>query len=256
VIYPTLPIEAAREALSKRAIGEPWSGTSLVKWVGDGPKFDETKATELLEKLKELREQLALEPLPANKGKDFEGPASALVHETLGLCSRAAGSRDFWLWLTFVAAEGAFADLVDWRFGSQETIDPVNYGIGRRSVIWEGLFARLWLRGNIGHDSASSDPYRIAKKGDIDIWRSHIIRQEYGRCKSVAHALINYQYPDGKSGKPLRVKQLRDLAKRLRIVDASVSYELLPSGKIKDLIETNVERIRATEDSTAGGAEA
>lgn len=255
MIYPTLPIEAAREALSKREISEPWSGTSLVRWVGDGPKFDEAKAVVLLEKLKELKEQVEAGSRPSKRGMDFEGLASGLVHESLGLCPRAAGSREFWLWLTFVAADGGFADLVDWRFSGEEKINSVNYGIGRQSVIWEGLFARLWLRGNIGHDSASSDPYRIAKKGDIDIWRSHIIRQEYGRCRSVAHALINYQYPDGKSGRPLTVKQLRDLAKRLRMVDASMSYELLPGGRIKDLIETNVERIKSTADSTAGESE-
>jgi hypothetical protein len=245
-MFPTLSIEAARQAQVKRQAGEPWSGTPFVRWVGEGSKFPESRADVLLDKLSELRASLAAEPLPTNKGKEFEGPASALVHKELQICPRTAGNREFWLWLTFVAADGAYADIVDWRFGTQESIDPVNFGIARRSAMWEGLFARLWLRGNIGFDAASQDPYRIAKKGDIDIWRSHIIRTEYGRCKPVAHALLNYQYPDGTSEKPLSVKELRELAKKLRIADASISYELLDGGAIKEIIEDNVERIRAS----------
>jgi hypothetical protein len=156
--------------------------------------------------------------------------------------------------LNFVAADGGYADLVQWRFGTQESIDPVNFGIARRSGMWEGLFARLWLRGNIGFDAASSDPYRIARKGDIDIWRSHIIRTEYGRCKPVAHALVNYQYPDDTSGKPLSVKELRELAKKLRIADASISYELLDGDAIRELIEDNVERIRSSAEGELAAA--
>lgn len=253
MIFPTLSVEAARAALAAREKGEPWSGTAFVHWTGDGEKFDQGRADSLLQKLLAVQTELGSgEPLPSHRGKDFEGPASAFVHAELDIPSRVAGSREFWLWLTFVACDGEFAELVDWRFGSKDIIDPVNYGVGRRSTIWEGLFARLWLRGNIGFDAAGGDPYRIAKKGDIDIWRSHIIRQEYGRSRQVAQALIEFQYPDQSAGKPLKVKELRELAKRLRIADASISYELLDDGSIKDLIEENVERIREIERHDAG----
>jgi hypothetical protein len=184
---------------------------------------------------------------------EFEGPASRMVHEGLGIGADAAGSREFWLWLTFVAGDGMFADLVKWRFGTQKSIDLVNYGIGRRSEMWEGLFARLWWRGNTGYAADAPEPYEIAARGDADLWRSHIIRQEYGRCRPVARALVEYQYPTPQSKARLEIVQLRALAKRLRIVEASVGYELLCEEDIGKLIKEYVEQIKSSQDSAALG---
>lgn len=254
MMFPTIPVDAARQALEKRKAQEPWSGTAYVRWIGEGDKFAEAQVNVLHQKLQGLRSELALEPLPGSRARDFESPACTLVHSGLILAPHVAASREFWLWVTFVAAGGQLADLVDWRFGSQDS-DFANFGVTSRSGVWEGLFARLWLRGNIGFEIGSKDPYRVARKGDIDTWRSHIIRQEYGRCRAVARALINYQFHDDGARNTLKVDELRELAKRLRIIDASMSYELLGEDMLKDLIAENVARIR-DEQKIAGGAAA
>jgi hypothetical protein len=242
--YPTLPLEVAKQGLEKHRAGEPWSGSAYVRWAGSGPKFDEATAAMVLSQLRALREQIATEPLPAMRGKDFESPACAIVHSGLPIGPAAAGSREFWLWINFVAADGGFLSLVDWRFSAREAINEVNYGITRRAGVWEGLLARLWWRGSVGYNPDEADPYRLARKGDVDIWRSHIIRQEYGRFRPLARALIEYQNPD-KGKAPLSTEQLRALAKRLRIVDASISYELLSPDQLKEIIKKNGDIIKA-----------
>jgi hypothetical protein len=242
--FPTLPLEVAKQGLEKHRAGEPWSGASYVRWTGTGPKFDEAAAAMVHGQLVTLKEEIGTERLPAMRGKDFESPASAIVHAGLAVGPAAAGSREFWLWLNFVAAEGRFLSLVDWRFSARDAINEVNYGITRRAGVWEGLLARLWWRGNVGYDPDEADPYRLARKGDVDIWRSHIIRQEYGRFRPLARALVEYQNPD-KGKNPLSTEQLRALAKRLRIVDASISYELLTLDQVKEIIRKNGDVIKA-----------
>lgn len=243
--FPILSIDGARDCLDKKRRDVSWSATPYVKYIGNGEELDQVGISKLLTKLKELRSRLP-DPLPKIRGKDFEAPACALVHENLNLNSVAASSREFWLWLTFGAAGGEFADIVDWRFSAGSRIDDVNYGITTRAGTWEGLFARLWWRGSIGYDPDSENPYEIAKRGDIDIWRSHIIRQEYGRCANVARALVKYQYPSSDDDTAtLKIAELRELAKRLRIIDASMSYEMLDESQINALIGESVAAIRA-----------
>ena len=245
-MYPIIALETGKECLEKRRNDEPWSASPFVRWLGHGDKFNEGKAASLFKALQQIRQEIGVDPLPSNRGKDFEAPASEAVHRELQLDVEVAASRQFWLWLTFAAHEGRFVEFVDWRFGTQKNgIDDVNYGIVRRAGTWEGLFARLWWRGNTGFDPKFRDPYQIARRGNVDIWRSHVIRQEYGRCRQVAWALIRYQYPDNApESKTLTVKELRELAKRLRIVDASVSYEALEESDVRDLISNNVRQIR------------
>jgi len=245
--YPILAMDAARECLEKHRNDDSWSAAPYVRWVGEGDEFDVSQTNSMLKKLSQLKSKLP-NPLPTAKGRDFESPASEVVHKSLELNALAASSREFWLWMTFGADSGQLLELVDWRFGTQKHINDVNYGITSRAGTWEGLFARLWWRGSIGFDQNFEDPYDIAKRGDIDIWRSHVIRQEYGRCATVARALIRYQHPDSDpKSKTLTIKKLRELAKRLRIVDATMSYELLTEAQITELIGENVAAIK---DST------
>ena len=246
MILPTLSLDHAGEALERRREAKPWSGSPLVRWIGTGSKFAEDRVDTLYSHIEELVKSFGVDPLPANKGGDFEARACPVVHQSLGLDPSSAPNREFWLWLTFVASEGRFTDFVDWRFGTQAHIANVNYGIGSKSEIWEGLFARLWLRGNIGRDPMAAEAYGIAKRGGIDIWRSHVIRQEYGRCHLLARQLVRYQHPDSDpDSRTLTVAELRELAKRLRVVDASVSYEVLDESQIEELIERNVGIVRS-----------
>lgn len=245
--YPTIQMEVARQGLESQRRGIPWTGAPFVQWMGEGVRFAEQNADSLADALFALQQEFEVSALPSHQGKDFEGRASVIVHQRLRLEPVVAASREFWLWLTFVAAKGAFRELVEWRFGARSEIAEENYGLTTRAGIWEGLFARLWWRGNTGYDATDDPPYRVAAKGDIDLWRSHVIRQEYGRSRAVARTLVDFQYPDGSAKGRLKVKELREVVKRLRRVQASMSFELLAETDVRTLIEQYVEGIRESD---------
>lgn len=247
--HPSLSIEPARQALEKRRQGEPWSASPYIQWTGTGNPFEERIAAGLYEQLMSLRREFPRDALPRNMGMRFEALAAPLVHSQLGLDPSTATSREFWLWLTFGSPDGGCADIVDWRFGSHHDIGPENYGIVSRGQLREGLFARLWLRGEIGYDPDSQDPYSLARRGDMDIWRSHVIREEYGRVRPLAAALIRYQCPDeAPDSRRLTNKVLRELAKRLRILDATIAYETLGSDELARIIDENAKSIMSSSD--------
>ena len=235
--FPTLPIELARAMLEKKTKGEAWIDTTRVVVVEDGHTFDEDAADSLADNLLKLKDSFGGKFLPRNKGKDFEASACELVHRSLPISPACASSLEFWAWLTFIPARGVFADLVDWRFGARLPIDPVNYGIATQSTRFEGLYARLWTRADLAFDEKAKDQYDLARRGDQDIWRSHLFREAYGRCGEVRRALIRFQYPDPRTGKArLTVDEIREVAKQLRIVNASLSYELLDEKDIAVII--------------------
>ena len=244
--FPALSIDVARTLVEKRQKGEDWYDPRLERVVDSPFDFDRSTVDGLADDLGALRERFGGKALPKNKGKDFEAEACPIVHHRLRLSPDCASSTEFWAWLTLHAADGLFADLVDWRFGGYQTIKPRNYGIARPAEIFEGLFARLWFRGEMAYEPKANDPYTLAKRGDIDIWRSHLFRQEFGRCYAVQRALLRYQYPDSNpTKKTLSNGEIRKLVKRLRIANATLSYELLDVETVTEVISTIVHELRA-----------
>jgi hypothetical protein len=84
----------------------------------------------------------------------------------------------FWRWLSNIANSGSFWKFVKWRFESDK---QVNWGITSPGSIIEVYFYRAWLRGHKMFDANLSDPFHYAKLGSSDVWRSHILRQDFGR---------------------------------------------------------------------------
>ena len=98
----------------------------------------------------------------------------------------------FWRWLSTYAYDGWFYELIEWRykFSDDTIVDQINWGIGNDNLIIEFYFYRNWLRGEIGYDEDRKNRYELAQLGDIDFWRSHILRQEYGRDRNFVKALL------------------------------------------------------------------
>jgi hypothetical protein len=162
-----------------------------------------------------------------NKPAEFEAEGSALVHADLALPGVVAGDNGFWRWLTFCSAGGTFAEIVAQRFGGYGA-DEVNFGIGSDANMRDGLLARLWWRGQALFTSDAADPYTWARRGDIDTWRSHIIRQEFGACANAAKALLKYQFPDEnqtENGTMTPVEKYRRLPKLMKVMHATHSFE-------------------------------
>lgn len=245
---PSLSLEGARDCLRRHRAGESWTAHHYVRWTGEGDRWAEFNATNALQELKSVVRKIDRDPLPASMGQDFEAPASAIMHEKLDIPSGFAGSRDFWLWVTFAAAEGAFVEIVDWRFGGGTKTDA-NYGITTLSSLREGLFARLWWRGQSGLSPFEGEaPYGYAKLGSVDLWRSHFIRPEIGQCRPLVEAFLRAKHPEGDPAKAaLTVGEERALAKRLTMLNATMSFDLLDAGEIDAMIEKSIEEIRNEE---------
>lgn len=247
--YPTLSRTDCRTLLHQHRADNQWDASPFVDLVGSGAPLDLAAVSRLVKALAELRVSFNAAALPTAQGRKFEAQACTIVHRELRIEVGVASNSSFWRWVTFGAGDGELCRLVDWRFGTQSSIADVNYGISSKASMWEGLFARLWWRGHLGYSEESDDRYSVARRGDMDIWRSHILRQEFGRCGNVARALVCYQYPATHTGRRgrLRVQHLRELAKRLRILHASMAFELLSYEGAFQMVERQAQRVMAQE---------
>ncbi|MEX2535032.1 MAG: DUF6339 family protein [Trueperaceae bacterium] len=210
-----------------------------VVWKGDGHELDQDMLEDLLDGLHELRVRLG-EPGSGGRGYwgRFEGMASTVVHRALQIESSVAADPEFWVWLVFGREDDRFVRWVDWRHETKGEFCGArdeNYGLS--SNLAEGLFSRLWLRGDIGFEEEGAEPYSVALRGDQDLWRSHILRVEYAQVRTMARALIAFQYPYLGSEPTVSIPVIRAMAKELRRRHASIAFELLSDDEARQLIE-------------------
>ncbi|MFZ4746158.1 MAG: hypothetical protein ACOYLK_04600 [Sphingomonas sp.] len=97
----------------------------------------------------------------------------------------------FWRWLSNIANSGSFWKFIQWRFGGDT---QVNWGIASPGSIIEVYFYRAWLRGHKMLDPSLPDPLHYAKLGGSDVWRSHILRQDFGRDREFVKAFLDTVY--------------------------------------------------------------
>jgi len=153
----------------------------------------------------------------------FESQACVLLHSSLAITSQAAADAGFWRWLSL----GPLLPLIQLR---HESLRPEHVGLGSP---WDALLSRLWYRADLSFDSDEDDPYALAKLGDLDFWRSHVLRADYSACRPLLRALLRFQFPEHDQCRP-RLKPsgssedgMRALAKRIKLRHAVVAFELL-----------------------------
>lgn len=167
-------------------------------------------------------------------GSEFESSAAPLIHQLLPE-HPALADPEFWIWLIV----GYGREIVKWRYG--DTKNMSNFGVGGAG---ENLFYRLWLRAEIAHAPEGGDPYRLARYGDIDFWRSHIFRQSYGDARLFARALLEFQFPASRSGKSrLKIAEIRALAKHLKRARSNLMFEVMSAQRATQFIESEWERL-------------
>ena len=198
-----------------------------------GPAFDEAESVNLSNVLWEFAHECG------RPSFTFERQAASLVHHHLGLHPVVAGDAGFWRWLTF-SGEGEFADLVDWRYPGQNTVHAreQHFGLGQMK---EGMFAYLWFCAQSVLDLTLEDPYVLSRRGDVDVWRSHIVRIDFGSVPQMARAFISFVFPDDEV-QFLNREQYRQLAKEITRRNASMAFELLDDSECLDLIRDIWER--------------
>jgi hypothetical protein len=200
----------------------------------------ELSLDELTSQLSEIKSRYpdVLGPRDPTGGK-FEAEACGIMHRTIPFDVEMLADHDFWTWM----AVSQFNELVDWRHGGKERpAAPANFGIGKRE---ENLLYRMWLRADIGYDPSRSNPYELACRGDQDFWRSHVLRQGYGKCRSLVRALIQYQFPDDSGKSTLKIPGIRELAKRLRRLHATLLFECLDEVNARQLVEREAEAAKS-----------
>jgi len=164
--------------------------------------------------------------LAAESDAEFEALASVQVHCGLPR-DIALADTGFWAWL----AVGPCKRLVRWRYPPTRRKPIPDIKNFYTSNGRETLLCRLWLRAEMACDGTRADPYELAYYGDVDLWRSHVLRQMFAEHKPILAAFLQFQYPDGPDGQPrLRGKnqsEVRELAKFLRRRFANVEVSIL-----------------------------
>lgn len=238
--YPTVTISDAKRRLESLRQGAP--GTVTVQWIGGADEvFDVDRVDDVSRQLQVLRRVMG-EPSEGDRRyfAKFEGEASAIVHQALELPPYVAVDHEFWLWFTLGSDFDYPAKLVAWRHGgrAETPYDAKDSNFGLTTDLEQGFFSRVWLRGNIGWDPERADPYELSKRGDQDLWRSHLLRTEYGQVPNVAKALLRFQYGDDHPDVPrVKTKVIREMAKELRRRQATSAFELLDWDEAQQLVE-------------------
>lgn len=218
--------------LKSRDAGETPSLIEVVRTAGSGEFVSDEPVKALTSVLKKLKARFPDELRERDRrGGEFEQQACEVVHRCLSRYDRdVLANLDFWTWL----AVAKFSDLIEWRFNSHgKHAKPENYGIGKRT---ENLLFRLWLRAEIGRDEQGA--YTLAKTGDQDLWRSHILRPAYSNARYVAKAVLKLQAGLLKAKRlhPSDDDGVRVLAKRLSRLRANLMFEYLDMPRAEKLV--------------------
>lgn len=230
--YPILVSRRAQRVydLLKDSTPPTWGEFVEQRGAGDLRNYDEIEA---------LVEPLLGEfefPLSRGAGAQYEGRVGILLHETI-LDTQAVSDPDFWRWVSFRPL--LKATLYRHMSDKNEMPKPANFGLGSRI---ENFSYRAWLRAEIGfdQDAPMMSRYSLAVRGDQDLWRSHLFRVRYSFNRQMAHALIQFQYPDEDSDGLLKKGDkddgIRLLAKRLQRTQANMAYAMLSKEQCLCLI--------------------
>ena len=229
--YPIIQSEDALRYLKSRQQDGDVTLDDIRRTAGSGDPISRDGLDDLRTKLLRLKKKFPEKVRERDpQGGKFESEACAVVHTCLADVDRSAlANHDFWTWL----AVDYLADILEWRFGTDgQPAKPKNYGIGTRT---ENMFFRLWLRADLGRGSGS-DPYELAKAGDQELWRSHLLRQGYANARNVVRALLKLQARKlvhaNRTVRPVATSDdpkdgIRLLAKRLRRMRANLIFEYL-----------------------------
>lgn len=243
--YPVLTKDAVARLAALPRAERRVELRSLIEERGEGDDFDESHVLDLVNRLDKLMKKFGGSP---KKGSQqtirLEAEMAVVVHVALHRYVRAITTDlDFWTYLAFAHCDRFIA----WRYNLNSGPLPrsavENFGGGNRQ---ENLIFRLWCRAELVYDPTHADPYYIAKRGSIDFWRSHVLRQRYANVRNLTRRLVLFQYPDEKKGERLSIAGIRELAKRLYRLKSNMVFEILDENEIEKLLKREFAEVTAT----------
>ena len=239
-----IPSNQGHVLLEEMLLGEQVDLESLVYEIDED--IDLSNSIERLQvELKALQKKYPKSATNSSQANAFDREACVCIHRALPLPDTLSGNKDFWVWITI----SYFFDIVWWRHvGSDGTIDRSNFGTGNK---FDGMICRLWFRAAVVLGEGD-DPYYLARKGPHrDIWDSGLIRKRYGSCRSLAKALVRFQYPfegsDVARLDPHTNDGIRGLYRDIMALQATVEFEFLDEGEAYALLEDLARSRRHTE---------
>ncbi|NKI35118.1 hypothetical protein HFP89_08060 [Wenzhouxiangella sp. XN79A] len=235
--YPCLDLDPAIYAWNARASGEDPSFDKLSIYAS-GSGDDELTDLEIEDFRRDFENIVCPfmekypDALPKSQGGKFDALIVECVYRFFSeiLPVEALSDLAFWRWLSIVSSRGYFWEFLLWRFPNKVQI---NWGIAPPADAREVYFLRAWLRGHLMYDPDLEDPLEYAKKGGGDVWRSHILRQEFGRDREFVKAFLDYLEAKKLSSDELRKK----LIPALRAWTALGSFAHLTYQECATLIE-------------------
>jgi hypothetical protein len=249
--FPSISTDTAHNQwTSHNNGGGTLSFTTEIDYIGDEglEDFNDLELEDLIEELdvilKRYQAKQADKPTTITAHK-FDSEIVAPIHKYLSQHLRPDQLCDigFWRWLSNVAGDGFFWKLIYWRFlggkkGKYKPGSQVNWAIiSGAADLKESYLFRSWVRGHLMHDPTLSDPYESAKKGTADVWRSHILRQDWGKDQTMVRAFLDFNFAsDGKRLIP--DPDLREiLIPGLRFWTSKGSFSHLSYEECTDLIK-------------------
>lgn len=196
-------------AITNDIAGKIWNGFRAgrevdlgiypIDYFGDpeGQIFGDLDLDDVFEDFENIRLEFKDKNMKAHGGEIDSAIIEPLHRALTEYCSPYQLSQlGFWRWLSHVAKNGYFWHFIDWRYSSDQ---QVNWGITSQSSIIEVYLYRAWLRGQKMFDKTLPDPYKYARLGSSDVWRSHILRQDFGQDREFVKAFLDTIYD--KNGK-------------------------------------------------------
>ena len=236
---PLIGKEAAEQAWHAYHSGQNFDSSSItIDFIGQyEEKLSDSELSNLVSHLQDIQSQYPEKRARApDMGGKIDSEITEIIHSELSKHAHVheLSQIGFWRWLSNIACEGFFWKFIMWRFESEQLI---NWGItDRLGPEIEVYLCRAWLRAHKMWDPKESDPYKYAKLGSSDVWRSHILRQDFGKDKEFVKAFLDTIY--NSNGKTVvKTKELRTkLIPALRAWTSGATFSHLSYKENKELI--------------------
>jgi hypothetical protein len=196
---PTITQDTSISQWNSLASGDaPPPLTGNIDYIGEeaDAKLNEVELEDLFDELDAIREKYNKQykdGVPKSAGGRIESEMVEPIHQAFLVLATPGqlSNIGFWRWLSNVAYRGKFWDFIDWRFDERQ---QVNWAITSPRSLKESLFFRCWLRGHKMYNPESPDPYKYARMGTGDFWRSHVLRQDFGKDRTFVEAFLDFNF--------------------------------------------------------------
>jgi hypothetical protein len=250
-ILTTEGLGAARSALNGRK-----KLPNLVKYeatIGNGDPFDDSVLETVALGIRKLQASIVKEK---GRPEDLDGTCFELIHSSLPRDELLMlGDMNFWTRFAITK----LWDVIYWRFpGKGGRLNLDNFGLGSRKECWP---YKMWVRGEVSFNESGKDKYALGRNGGVDIWTSHVHRQNFMSIRPVFREVFAFQYPKQLKGAPLLyegeedpkkrgVPGFRTLIKRLRENWASVEYSCLTDSEAAALVRIHSKGLHRADDKS------